>query len=105
MTRLRLVKQMRVDEPETEFILQLARAGMSYACIAQEVYGSKTIYHINRIGYILAYEKVRVTDYRTGKNPTGRAMIAAIRRDADVIGAIRKAASLQADAVKIRRTG
>jgi len=96
---------MRVDEPETEFILHLARAGMSYACIAQEVYGSKTDYHVKRVGYILAYEEVRVTDYRNGKNQTGRAMIAAIRREADVLGAIREAAGQATEAVKVRKTG
>lgn len=102
MTRLRIVKQMRVDGPETDFILHLAKAGLSYRCIAQEVYGSTSDYHISRIGYILSWEEVRVTDYRNGKNSTGRAMIAAIRRDANILSTIRQAAGRVTEAMKIK---
>jgi len=105
MTRLRIAKQTRVDGPETDFILHLAKAGMSYRCIAQEVYGSTSDYHVSRIGYILSYEEVKVTDYRNGKSPTGRAMIAAIRRDANVLSAIRQAASRVTGALKAQKTG
>ena len=102
MTRLRLVKRMPVDEPEAEFIVNLARAGMSYACIAREVYGKATDYHVKRVGYILTYEEVKVTDYRNGvgKNSLGRAMITAIRREANIISAIRSAASKAAEAIR-----
>jgi hypothetical protein len=105
MTRLRLVKRMRVDDPETDMIVQLAKAGMSYKCIAQEAYGASTDYHVARVGYILAWEEVKVTDYRNGKNQMGRAMIAAIRREADVLDAIRTAAGQAAEATKVRKTG
>jgi len=91
---------MRVDEPETDFILSLARAGMSYACIAQEVYGKKSEYHIRRVSYVLAWERVKVTDYRNGKNPMGRGMISAIRRDANILDAIKAAASQVGEAVR-----
>lgn len=105
MTRLRIAKRTRVDEPETDIILQLAKAGMSYACIAQEVYGNKTAYYIHRIGYILSYEEVKVTDYRNGRNSTGRAMIAAIRRGANVLASIRTAAQRQTQSMKIKKIG
>lgn len=100
MSKLRLVKMMQVKKPETDFILSLANAGMSYACIAKEVYGAVTVSGVRRIGYILTWEAVRVTDYRNARNSIGRAMISAIRQKADVIAAIRAAVSKAA----IRKT-
>ena len=105
-TRLRLMKH-DVTEPETHRILELAKAGMSYALIAAEVYGTKangepTDISVRRIGYILSREGVGVTDYRNGHNSLGRAVIAAIRREANILQSIRSAA--REVAVKVRES-
>ena len=100
MSRFRLVKMMQVNQPETDFILTLARAGMSYSCIAKEVYGESTESGIRRIGYILAWEGVKVTDFRNARNSLGRAMVSAIRREADILSAIRVASNRAAAAIR-----
>lgn len=96
MSRLKFVKQ-RIEEPETEMVIELAHAGMSYACIAREVWGEEGPSAVQRVGFILSWEGVRVRDYRNGRNQLGKTMIAAIRRGANLIGHI-KAASVKAAA-------
>ncbi len=102
MGRFKLIKQSCREE-ESEHICELARAGMSVACIAAEVFGTMpnrkpTKDSIRRVGYVLWYFEVRVTDYRNGRNKLGKSMISAICREANVVSAIRLAAGKQAAA-------
>jgi hypothetical protein len=90
-------------------VVDLAQAGMSYACIATEVYGTMangqpSESSVKRVGYILAWEQVRVTDYRNARNPMGKSMVAAIRRGAKVIEHIRVASAKAAAATRIRKS-
>jgi hypothetical protein len=98
MSRIRLLP-FKIKDPETEHVLELARAGMARKLIATEVYGTDPC-GLQRVHYILGRERTGVTEYRNGKNSLGRSVIAAIRREANIIGAIRQAAKRQSAAFK-----
>lgn len=85
-----------VKAEEWEHVLALAEAGMSRELIACEAYGTTkkgeaTPGARSRVSHILREQGVGVTAYRNGRNKLGRAMIHAIRREADVIQSIRNA--------------
>lgn len=103
-SKLKLVPHS-VRDSEVDHVLDLARVGMSRRLIATEVFGKMKNGEpddssLQRVAYILAREQVGVTEYRNGKNATGRAMIAAIRREANVLTAIRTAATATTAAMK-----
>ena len=110
MTRLKLATHSRVRPAETDLILEFARAGMSYRLIAAEVYGrgkngKPSRSAVCRVGYILNCEGVGVSDYRNGQNAIGRATISAIRRDANLLEAIRAASGRIVTTLRRRKTG
>lgn len=97
-----------IQDDETEHVCALADMGMSRKLIAKEVYGAKSSGEPvdgspARVHNILATYGVRVTDYRNAANKHGRAVVAAIRREADVLSVIRSAQQEVAKA--IRKTG
>lgn len=97
--RLKLVKH-KVKDQEWENVVALGNVGMSHKHIASEVYGDDDDASVGRVRYILYMEETRVTDYRNGRNSMGRSMVAAIRREANVLSAIRKASGQQMEALK-----
>jgi hypothetical protein len=104
MAKFKLIRRT-IDDTEADHVLELAHAGMSRKLIATEVYGSDRngeplLSSMQRVHHILRWYGVRCTDYRNGKNKLGRAMIAAIRREADVTEAIRTATKQMAAALK-----
>jgi len=85
-----------IQSQEAEQVLDLADMGLSRKLIAKEVYGTDksgepTRGSLMRIHHILASWGVGVTSYRNGENKHGKAVISAIRREADIIVAIRAA--------------
>lgn len=105
MAKLKFVKRTVVDS-ESDQIINMAQAGMSYHCIASEVYGTDKRGEpsdgcITRIGYILQREDVRVTDYRNARNSLGKAMINAIRRGANIIESIRTSSQQMSKRLKV----
>lgn len=105
--RFTLVRRS-IKEAEADQVIALADAGMSRKLIAQEVYGSDSKgkplrSSLARVHHILYAWGVGVTAYRNGQNKHGRAIIAAIRREADVLGAIRAAG--KEVAALVRKTG
>ncbi len=102
--KLKIVKH-KVQDQEWEHVVALGTVGMSHKCIAAEVYGSikdeePSVSSLHRVAYILHMEETKVTDYRNGRNPTGRSMICAIRREANILEAIRKATGQTVAALK-----
>lgn len=93
--KFKIVRRSIKDE-EAEQVLDLADWGMSRKLIAKEVYGSTasgepTQGSLMRVHTILGVYGIRVTDYRNGRNQQGRAVISAIRREANVLESIRTA--------------
>lgn len=93
--KFKLVRRS-INEAEADQVLNLAAWGMSRKLIANEVYGTMTNGEptqgsLMRVHHILRDYGGRVTDYRNGKNQNGRGVIAAIRREADILPAIRAA--------------
>lgn len=106
MAKFKLVRRSIKDD-EADHVIALADAGMSRKLIATEVYGSDRNGNplrssMQRVHHILAFWGIRCTDYRNGQNKLGRAMIASIRRNADVISAIR--ASTQEVVATLKKT-
>jgi hypothetical protein len=104
MARLKLVARHLADE-EWVYIVALADAGMSWKFIAKEVYGTQkngepSESSVLRVKYILQNEGTKVTDYRNGKNRLSRSMVSAIRKEADVLSAIRSATAETTAALK-----
>lgn len=104
-TKLKLVKRTVVDS-ESDQIITMAQAGLSYNCIASQIYGTDkrgepTTGSISRIGYILQREDIRVTDYRNARNSLGKAMISAIRRGANIIDSIRSSSQQVSRRLKV----
>lgn len=75
---------MREDQ-----VLSLARIGFSARRIAKEVYGSELFSH--RVGYVLYKNESGVTPYRNGENDLSKTILSAIRRDVNIMEAIRSA--------------
>lgn len=104
--KIKIVKRS-ISDAEADQVIDLANWGMSRKLIAREVYGSdaqgEPSHSLMRVHHILRDYGIRVTDYRNGRNPNGRAMISAIRREANVIESIR-AASKEV-AMLARKTG
>lgn len=97
-----------VQDAEADQVIDLADMGMARKLIAKEVYGSDSKGEpshssLMRIQHILSYWGVGVTAYRNGKNKHGKAVIAAIRREGDVLGSIR--AAQKEVAALVRKTG
>ncbi len=93
-----------IDEDSIEDVLALADMGLSYKTIAREVWGDGHIETlVKRVANILNSYGIRVRDYREGLNKHGKSVIAAIRRDANVLQAIRSAA--KEVTASIRKTG
>lgn len=100
--------QRSIQDAEADQILDLANWGMSRKLIAKEVYGTMangepTQGSLMRVHHILRDYGTRVTDYRNGQNRQGKAMIYAIRREAEVLDAIR--AAQKEVATLVRKTG
>lgn len=90
-----LVKRS-IQDAEADHILDLADWGMARKFIAAQVYGSNTRGEptpssIARVDHVLRDYGKRVTDYRGGKNQFGKAISAAIRREANVLNSVRAA--------------
>lgn len=93
--KFKLVRRS-IQDQEADHVIDLANMGMSRKLIAKEVYGADSAGEAShsslmRVHHILSSWQVRVSDYRNGKNKQGRAVIAAIRREADVLESIRAA--------------
>jgi len=83
-----------IESEEVSHVIDLADMGMSRKLIAKEIYGSTsdeepTPKSMMRVHHILRDYGVRVTDYRNGKNKHGKSVIAAIRRDSNILQSIR----------------
>lgn len=105
--KFKLIKRS-IQDHEADQVIDLANVGMSRKLIAKEVYGSNSKGQpsdssIIRVSHILSTWGVGVTAYRNGANKYGKAMIAAIRREANVLSCIR-AASKEVAAL-VRKTG
>ncbi len=105
--KFKIVRRSIRDE-EVDQVIELANWGMSRKLIAKEVYGSTanrepTQGSLMRVHYILRDYEIRVTDYRNGRNKQGRALISAIRREAQVLDSIRAASKNMA--ALARKTG
>ena len=105
MTKLKLVKRTVVDS-ESDQIINMAQAGLSYSCIASQIYGTDkrgepSSGSISRIGYVLQREEIRVTDYRNARNSVGKAMVNAIRRGANIIESIRTSSQQMSKRLKV----
>lgn len=97
-----------IQDAEADQVIDLARMGMARKLIAEEVYDSDTKGEpsqssLMRVHHILSYWGVGVKEYRNGKNKEGRAVIAALRRGANILVAIRAASKEVASA--LRQTG
>ena len=98
-----------INEEEADQVIDLANWGMSRKLIAMEVYGTDSGSNephdssLMRVNHILHDYGVRVTDYRNGRNKYGKATIAAIRREANILDSIR--AAQKEVATQIRKTG
>lgn len=106
--KFKLIKRS-IQDQEVDQVLDLADMGMSRKCIASEVYGTTevgtpTASSLMRVHHILRDYGYRVTDYRNGRNKHGKAVIAAIRRDANVLESIR-AAQKEVKTALTRKTG
>ncbi len=107
--KFKIVRHHSIKEEEADQVIDLANWGMARKLIAIEVYGSTAIGEptqgsLMRVHHILRDYGIRVTDYRNGRNRYGKATIAAIRREADVLGSIR-AAQKEVAAALVRKTG
>ncbi len=94
--KFKLVRRS-IPEAEADQVIDLANMGMSRKLIAREVYGGAdsegepTHSSLMRVHHILSTWGVGVTTYRNGGNKEGRAVIAAIRREANILDSIRAA--------------
>ena len=98
-----------IQDQEIDHVLDLADMGFARKLIAKTVYGSDkngepTRGSLMRVHHILASWGIGVTSYRNGENDHGKAVIAAVRREADIIKAIR-AAGKDVVATMTRKTG
>lgn len=105
--KFKLMKRSIKDQ-EVEHINDLAEMGMSHKCIAKEVYGTTSnggasLNSLQRIQNLLSSQGIRVTDYRNAKNQHGKSVIAAIRREANVLESIR--AAQKRVVASLRKTG
>ena len=103
-----IIVRRSIKDGEADQVLDLAAWGMSRKLIANEVYGTTangepTQGSLMRVHHILRDYGGRVTDYRNGRNQNGRGMIAAVRREADILAAIR--AAQKEVATLVRKTG
>jgi len=96
-----------IQDHEADHVIDLGSMGMSRKLIASEVYGSNkkgecTHSSLMRVHHILRDYGIRVTDYRNGRNKEGKAVIAAIRREAEILPAIRAAQKVVATAMNCK---
>jgi hypothetical protein len=86
---MRNLKISRKADMKEDQVLGLAGVGFTAKRIAKEVYGSEDFHH--RVGYVLYKNASGVTLYRNGKNDLGRSILAAMRREVNILDAIRSA--------------
>lgn len=99
---------MQITESNRSTILDMAKHGFSYACIANKVWGvsrgkpidSETKYLIRSV---LQQENVRLLDYRNGENAISKSIIGALKKRLNVIDALKKAASKSSPTLKLRK--
>jgi len=106
MAKLKVVTR-RLGEFETDHVIELAHMGFSYNSIAFETYGGDSDGIVNgksvdRVKYILKREEVGVREYRNMKNTFARSIVAAIRREVDIVQVIRSASKQVAIQAKQR---
>lgn len=100
--QFRLVKRS-IEDAEAGHVEDLAAMGMSIKLIAEEVYGagsSKNSKVLHRVHHLLYSKQLRLSDYRNGRNKHGKAVIAAIRREANILDNIRAAVSKTSNAMR-----
>jgi len=89
-----------IKDQEADHAIDMARWGFSHRKIAGEVYGTDKQGHVSdrqvrRIGTILYGWGIKVKDYRNGQNKEGKAVLAAVRCDTNLLDAVREAGKEQ----------
>lgn len=85
-----------IQDAECDHVVELAMWGIARKMIAMEVYGTTkdgepSERSLMRVHHILRAFEIGVTDYRMGRNKNGKTMLTAIRRETDIVDAIRVA--------------